>query len=108
MIALTELLEWRSEEFIALLRCTDYLYISSKFTPDGRPKTTHIPRPRVTGKRASTRDAVPDLPANCYSENWKIRVGEEVVERMNMGPPMDLHIPDALVKCVVLVDPYLV
>lgn len=96
VIALTVILEWRSEEFLAVLYALDCLQVSSKFTPDGRPNTIHIPRLRVKGTNKSTREAVAGLPANCYSEAWKRSVGEYVVARLNMAPPADLQISEEL------------
>lgn len=101
-VALTKCLDWRSEEFKLALRATDYLFISSKFTSDGRrtgKKKGRLPRSRVNGRRFSTglaAAAVPDLPENCYSEPWKKLKGEHFCASLNMRAPVDLSISKEL------------
>ncbi|KAI0083063.1 hypothetical protein BDY19DRAFT_998894 [Irpex rosettiformis] len=95
--AQTEVLQWRSTEFAAILRICDSLHLSTKFTPDGRPKTHVFPHVRITGKRVSERGPVPDLPENCYCERWKKRMGADYLETLCMRPSINLKLSQEII-----------
>lgn len=93
--ALTKQLDWRSEELKKVFRLLDCLFISGKYTPDGRRKRKPFPRVREDGKESSTGSTggpVPDLPENCYSKEWMKDEGEHIRGTLRMGDPVDLTI----------------
>ncbi|KAJ3551232.1 hypothetical protein NM688_g4821 [Phlebia brevispora] len=87
-------LHWRSEEFATFLRAHDYVHLSTRFHPNGKPKRGKFPRHRIMG---STRVEVFDtpvrgLPANCYNKDWLATLDQKSLESLRMLPAIDLRL----------------
>ena len=79
-----------------MLRTLDFVYNLTKFTDDGRLRIHPLPRLRITGSQKSSRLAVPDLPSNCYNQQWLAALDEGDIEALRMRPEADLKISSAL------------
>ncbi|KAJ3522961.1 hypothetical protein NM688_g8798 [Phlebia brevispora] len=95
-------LRWRSEEFRDFLRSHDYVYLSTRFHPDGKATRGKFPRHRIVGSRRIEKfdPPVAGLPANCYDEDWLATLEPKTREELNLLPPIDLTLSDAIQECV--------
>lgn len=94
---MTQRLEWRSHEFIEMLRTCDILQLTKKFTEDGRVKVQSFPRRRITGTLVSERPPVSHLPISCYDRNWLNTLDEEATADLQMNAEtVDLTVSPAV------------
>ncbi|KAH0825887.1 hypothetical protein J3R83DRAFT_7679, partial [Lanmaoa asiatica] len=82
---------WRSEAVTAWLRTFDYIYLSTRFNSNGRPKRGALPHLRIPSCRVAHQDKyVPGLPRNFYDPTWLLSRDEASLAALQMQPEQDL------------------
>ncbi|KAF7796097.1 hypothetical protein EIP86_007268 [Pleurotus ostreatoroseus] len=95
-------LPWRSETFIKFLHVHDYVHLTTRFHPNGKPRRGRFPRYRILGSsRIDEFDSpVSGLPINCYDDEWLAGLDQIQRDELKMLPPMDLSLSADLKECV--------
>lgn len=97
-------LQWRSNDVTNTLRVLDALALVSHWTSDGRPRPGKFPHVRIDSTRVEDRDPVRNLPRNFYKVDWLNTLDEHELRELNMGKPIDLNLPDHILRCVTSVS----
>ena len=92
-------LVWRAAAVGEIMTYLDLLYLSGRYSSNGRPSKGGWPHTRLPG---STRDPnttpVKGLPRNCYRPQWLQTLTAEEIKALKLRPPVDLSIPPSLVE----------
>ncbi|KAK7678502.1 hypothetical protein QCA50_018563 [Cerrena zonata] len=89
-------LPWRSPELTNVMRILDLIHLQSRFSSVGRATAGNWPRYRVESSLEVDSRAIRGLPRNCYDPTWLREQDENMLEDLDIQPPVDLSIPERI------------
>lgn len=93
---------WRSDELGLIETTLDYLHLSTRFKPNGKPRRGKFPHLRT---RNTARPSIPGhppkhMPRNCYAPGYLDTLDPWELRSLDVQEPIDLSLSSALLRCV--------